>query len=105
MVEAGDGFEESVEVGDVFEEFGVIDEFISAEIFVFDGLIGEVLAESLESEVAAFDEGEDLVFGRIVKVVEEFGNATEATEPGVAGAGTVRKDAAFEDKDFEVRGF
>jgi uncharacterized protein (DUF433 family) len=37
-----------------------------------------------------------------LEVVEEFGDATEAAESGVSGAGTVGEDASFEDKDIEV---
>lgn len=40
-----------------------------------------------------------------MEVVEEFGDAAETAESGVAGAGSVRENASFEDEDVEVGGF
>ena len=107
LVEAGDGFEEEVESVDVIENLGVCDEFVSAEVLVVDGLVGEVGSEFMEAAIAAFDEGEDFVLSCGLKVVEEFGDAAEAGESGVFGAGSGGEESAFEDKNFEggVLGF
>lgn len=40
LIEFGDGFEEVVEMGDLIEEGWIVYEFISAQVFVGDGVIG-----------------------------------------------------------------
>lgn len=105
LLVACDGFQEAVERIDLGAKLIGIEsgeQLIAAIAFVVDGFCVEGLADPFYSFEAPFHELEQLIFAHFFAVGNQLGEAAEAGEARVAGAGAGGDQSAVEDGDGEL---